>query len=84
MPRGISLVLAGIAAIIGLIFPFLAATRPTALNQSVILIMLLGISGAFIHGVGFRIQNKWMASVTHPAFTWPLITAGAVWLFLLR
>jgi predicted membrane protein len=84
MLRGISLALAGITAIIGLVFPFLAATQATALNQSVILIMLLGVSGAFIHGVGFRIQNKWMASLTNPAFTWPLITAGALSLALLR
>jgi predicted membrane protein len=84
MLRGISLALAGIAAIIGLVFPFLAATQATAMNQSIILIMLLGISGAFVYGVGFRIQNKFLASITSPAVTWPLITAGAVCLFLLR
>jgi len=84
MLRGISLALAGAAAIIGLVFPFLAATQATALNQSIILVMLLGISGAFAYGVGFRVQNKWLATFTHPAFTWPLITAGALSLALLR
>jgi len=83
--RGVSLVLAGIAAVIGLVFPFLLAPRATGLNQTILLFMMAGISGAFIYGVGFRIKNRWLETLTHPAFTWPLLAAsagGLVWLRL--
>jgi predicted membrane protein len=82
--RGVSLGLASIAAVIGLVFPFLLAPRPTGLNQTILLFMMAGISGAFIYGVGFRIENKWLASLTHPAFTWPLLAASAGGLIWLR
>jgi len=81
--RGVSLALAGIAAVIGLVFPFLLAPRATGLNQTILLFMMAGVSGAFIHGVGFRIRNKWLEYLIHPAVTWPLLAVsagGLVWL----
>ncbi len=85
MLRGVSLGLAGIAAIVGLVFPFLLAPRATGLNQTILLFMMAGISGAFIYGVGFRMRNRWLAWLIHPAVTWPLLAAsagGLVWLRL--
>jgi predicted membrane protein len=82
--RGVSLGLACIAALIGLVFPFLLAPRATGLNQTILLFMMAGMSGAFIYGVGFRIRNKWLESLTHPAFTMPLLAASAGGLIWLR
>jgi predicted membrane protein len=82
--RGVSLALAGIASVIGLVFPFLLAPRATGLNQTILLFMMAGISGAFIDGVGFRIENAWLKTLTHPAFTWPIITLTAGALIFLR
>ncbi len=81
--RGVSLGLASIAAMIGLVFPFLLAPRATGLNQTILLFMMAGISGAFIYGVGFRMRNKWLECLIHPAVIWPLLAAsagGLVWL----
>jgi predicted membrane protein len=82
--RGISLGGAAIAAGIGLVFPFLLARHATALNQTILLGMMASVSGAFIYGVGFRVENKWLEFLTRPVFTWPLLVAGAAGLVLLR
>jgi len=83
--RVVSLALASIAALVGLVFPFLLAPRATGLNQTILLFMMAGISGAFIYGVGFRMRNKWLEYLIHPAVTWPLLAVsagGLVWLRL--
>jgi predicted membrane protein len=82
--RGISLGAAAIAACIGLVFPYLLARHATALNQTILLGMMAGISGAFIYGVGFRMENKWFEFLTRPLFTWPLLAVGAAALVLLQ
>ena len=84
MLRGISLGGAAISAGIGLVFPFLLARHATALNQTILLAMMAGVAGAFIYGVGFRMENRWLELFTRPVFTWPLLVAGAVGLVLLR
>ena len=84
MLRGVSLGLAAIASIIGLVFPFLLAQRATGLNQTVLLVMMAAISGAFIYGVGFHTQMKWLNILISPAITWPLLAAAAGGLVLLR
>ena len=58
---------------IGLVFPFVLGTQATGLNQSLLLVMMLGIIGAFIYGVGFRPAQKWLRALISPALTWPVM-----------
>lgn len=58
MARGISLCLGVTAMIIGSIFPFALGLKATGLNQSILLIVMLGVTGAFIHGAGFTSKAK--------------------------
>jgi predicted membrane protein len=70
-----SVILALIASVIGLVFPFLLARQANGLNQSILLLMMVGIAGAFIHGAGFQPHARAMKIITSPWSTWPVITA---------
>lgn len=71
--RLVSLFLAGASSIIGLVFPFLLAVRATGQNQTIFLVMMIGVSGAFIYGVGFQPSGKYSRMSISPSVTWPVI-----------
>jgi predicted membrane protein len=82
--RAVSLALAGLASVIVLVFPFLLARRATGLNQSILLLMMAGIAGAFIYGAGFRPARKTLRIAIRPALTWALIIGSLAALAALR
>jgi predicted membrane protein len=82
--RAASSTLAGIASLIGLVFPFLLARSPTNLNQSLLLLLMEGIAGAFIFGAGFRPHSKLARAVIAPWATWPVMLGSLGGLFWLR
>ncbi len=84
MARGISLLLAGVLSLIGLVVPFLLGAQATELNQMVLLGLILGISGAFYYGFGFRTRSKWLARIVSPILTWPVMLLSFGALLLLR
>jgi predicted membrane protein len=78
--RIVSLLIAGVASLIGLVFPFLLARQATGLNQSILMVMMCGVAGAFVYGAGFKPLNRGLRLCTEPAVTWPvmLISLGAL------
>jgi predicted membrane protein len=84
MLRGVSLVFGGIASMLGLVFPYALARQATTLNQSIILVMMAAISGAFIYGVGFQPQAKWVSHFISPILTWPVLALTTASLLALR
>ncbi len=84
MLPAVSLILAAAASIIGLVFPFALARQATGLNQSILLLMMAGIAGAFIYGAGFRPQNRVFRFCSGPAVTWTVMLASLGALIALR
>jgi predicted membrane protein len=84
MLRAVSLIFAALSSVIGLVFPYALALHPTALNQSIILVMMAATSGAFIYGVGFQIQTRWLNDLIRPTITWPVLAVAAGSLLVLR
>lgn len=84
MTRVLSLVAASLLSLVGMIFPFVLGRVPTGLNQSLLLLMMAGVAGAFIYGAGFQPDQKWLRSVIAPAFTWPLMGLSFALLVWLR
>jgi predicted membrane protein len=82
--RAGSLCLAITASIIGLVFPYLLAARATGLNQSVLLVMIFGIAGAFIHGAGFTPSNRAVKLLISPYVTWVSILGPLGMLIAIR
>lgn len=83
MLRGLSLSFAVIASLVGLVFPFLFARHATTQNQLLLLVMIIAVSGAFIYGVGFHAENKWLRLIISPMVTWTVMAAAAAGLALL-
>jgi predicted membrane protein len=73
MTRGLSLCFAFTLSLVGLVFPFLRGANANGLNQSILMVMMLGIVGAFIHGAGFRPKQPWLRWLISPAVCWPVM-----------
>lgn len=78
----ISFLLALPLAAVLLVHPALMLDENGHYNHSVLMMVMLGISGGFIHGVGYVPQFwlwKWLFS---PFVAWPLMLIGYyLWLF---
>jgi len=59
-----------------MLFPFLLHHLPHARMHSALPIMLLGVAGAFIHGVGFTPDNRFLRVLFGPACAWILMLGG--------
>jgi len=84
MLRATSLVLAALCGLVGLVCPYLLARQATALNQSILLLMMAALSGAFIYGVGFRPRARWISCLISPLTTWPVLGLTTASLLVLR
>ncbi len=47
--------------------------RMTALTHTVLPLALLGVSGGFVHGIGYTPDNSWLRLLFGPAVAWPLM-----------
>jgi predicted membrane protein len=67
-----------------LVLPFLLGANATGLNQSILMVMMLGIVGAFIHGAGFRPKQPWLRWLISPAVSWPVMLVSGALLVAMR
>ena len=84
MTRGLSLCFAVTLSLVGLVFPFLLGANATGLNQSMVMMMMLGIAGAFIYGAGFRPRQPWLRWLISPAVSWPVMLGSGALLVAMR
>jgi len=61
--------------------PFLLRQVPEARLHSALPVMLLGVAGAFVHGVGYRPDNRLLRILFGPACAWAMMTSGTFLLF---
>lgn len=82
--RGFSLV-AGFA-IVGTLLadPRVIVPQMSPIEHSALPLMLLGVSGAFVYGFGFRFKSKPMRRFLGPVAAWLLMAAGMGLLLLER
>jgi predicted membrane protein len=76
LARAISLFLGVIVMIVGSVFPFVLAKHATGVNQSIFLTVLVGMTGALIHGTGFIPRPRILQWFASPAFAWPVTIAS--------
>lgn len=84
MARAISLTLALTTSGVFLIAPFLVAQKTTGAVHGLASLMMVGVTGAFVHGVGFVPRKavwRWLFS---PMVCWPLLIGSGVGLLLLK
>lgn len=73
MSRAISLTLALATSGVFMIAPFLVVRHLSAADHGWASLMMLGITGAFVHGVGFEPRTKILQWLFSPAVAWILI-----------
>lgn len=51
-------------------------------SHGMLMLMMLGMSAGFVHGVGFDPDNRWLRLILGPLIAWPLLLAG--WALFIR
>jgi predicted membrane protein len=59
-----------------MLFPFLLRGLPAERLHSALPILLLGISSAFVYGIGFKPNNRILSVLFGPIVAWIMIAGG--------
>lgn len=65
-----------------MLFPFLLRDVQGAILHPALSVLLLGVAGAFVYGIGFRPENRWLRILFGPACAWTLMIGGSLMLFV--
>lgn len=78
MSRAASLIVAAGISLLMLLFPFIIGRSLGARDHIGLVVLLMGVSGAFVHGFGYRPERLAWRMLFHPAMAWMLIVAGVL------
>lgn len=67
-----------------LLYPRLLGSRLGPVEHALLPVLLLGVSGAFVVGLGYRPDNRLARAVLSPAVSWSLMSLGLAVLVLRR
>lgn len=79
--RAVSLLLASPLALLLLIHPTVYLDEQGGYSHSLLMLAMLGISGGFVHGLGFDPHTRVVGLLLGPVCAWPLLGLG-YWLLL--
>ncbi|WP_201752556.1 cyd operon YbgE family protein [Pseudomonas sp. QL9] len=74
--RALSLLLAAPLALVLLIHPALMLDAQGGYSHGLLMLVMLGVSAGFVHGVGFDPRGRLWALLFGPACGWPLMLLG--------
>ena len=75
--RALSLVLALSVTAVVVAAPRLLAGSMHEVPHGLLALLLLGMSAAYVHGVGYVPRRRWLRPLAGPLVAWPLIGATA-------
>ena len=78
--RTISLVAAGAISLALMLDPYLLRGFSLARIHEGLPFLLLGVAGAFVHGLGYRATSSIARALAHPMLSWLLLGFGAAWI----
>ncbi len=76
--RALSLLLASPLALLLLIHPAAMLDEQGRYSHSLLMLVMVGVAGGFVHGVGFDPLNRLWRLLLGPACAWPLLVLGYV------
>lgn len=74
--RALSLLLASPLALLLLIHPAAMLDEQGRYSHSLLMLVMLGVAGGFVHGVGFDPYNRLWRLLFGPTCAWPLLLLG--------
>jgi predicted membrane protein len=75
--RAVSLVLAAGLSLLLLLFPYAIGRSLEAADHTGLVLLLMGVCAAFVHGFGYEPERRIWRAMFHPAAAWTLICTGA-------
>ena len=82
MARAVSLTAALAITVTVLVFPRLIALDMHTVPHGWLVLLLLGMSFGYVHGIGFVPQNKYLKTLFSPIIAWPVMALGAWMVFV--
>ena len=82
LARTVSLGAALIISAVLMLYPYALGTRMTPMLHTALPLMMLGVAGAFVHGMGFRPNARALAVLFSPVAAWPLMALGVALLWV--
>jgi predicted membrane protein len=76
--RAVSLALALAVTAVVTACPHLFARSVHEVPHGLLAVLMLGMSAAYVHGVGYVPQRQWLQPLVGPLAAWPLIGVAAV------
>jgi cyd operon protein YbgE len=76
--RAVSLTIGLALSAVLMLYPYALGTQMTPMLHSALPLMLIGVSAALVHGVGFRPESRVLKILFSPVVAWPLIGVGIV------
>lgn len=80
--RSLSLLLASPLALLLLIHPAAMLDANGHYSHNLLMLVMLGVAGGFVHGVGFIPHAWYWRAVFGPLLAWPLLLLGYAVLYL--
>lgn len=80
--RAVSLTAGLAVSAVLMLYPYALGTKMTPMLHTALPVLLIGVSAALVHGVGFRPENRALNVLFSPIAAWPLIAVGIVLLVL--
>lgn len=74
--RALSLLLASPLALLLLIHPAAMLDEQGRYSHSLLMLVMVGVAGGFVHGVGFDPYNRLWRLLFGPSCAWPLLALG--------
>lgn len=83
LARAVSLIAAIAVAAVVIFYPRLVAEDTASVPHGWLVLLLMGMSAAWVHGFGFIPENRILRVLFSPVVAWPVMAIGA-WAVFLR
>lgn len=82
LTRAVSLLAAITVAAVVILYPRLVAEDTASVPHGFLVVLLMGMSAAWVHGFGFVPENRILRVLFSPVVSWPVMLFGAWGVFL--
>jgi predicted membrane protein len=84
LSRAFSLAVAAILSLALMIYPYVLGNSMDRVTHMALPVLLFGVSGAFVHGIGYEPDNRFLRALFGAPVAWILIALGIALLLIRR
>jgi predicted membrane protein len=80
--RALSLAAAAVLSLTLMIYPYALGNPMDRVTHTALPVLLFGVSGAFVHGIGYEPDNRFLRAIFSAPVAWILIALGIALLLI--